>query len=73
MTVNHLDPKTRALILFAVACKSQDSMAMKYHFFRSKEIGCTSEELMAVVDLMRKEKIHFRREIEDVFKELLVV
>jgi len=48
-------------------------MAMKYHFFRSKEIGCTSEELMAVVDLMRKEKIHFRREIEDVFKELLVV
>jgi hypothetical protein len=45
---------------------------MKYHFFKAQEIGCTSEELKAVVDLMRKEKIHFRREIEYVFKELFV-
>jgi hypothetical protein len=48
-------------------------MTMKYHFFRAKEIGSTSEELRAVVDLMRKEKIRFRRESEDVFKELFVV
>jgi hypothetical protein len=47
-------------------------MTMKYHFFRAKETGCTAEELKAVVDLMRKEKIQFRREIEYVFKELFV-
>jgi alkylhydroperoxidase/carboxymuconolactone decarboxylase family protein YurZ len=72
MTVDHLDPKTRALILFAIACKNQESMTMKYHFFKAKEIGSTSEELRAVVDLMRKEKIRFRRESEYVFKELFV-
>ncbi len=72
MTVDHLDPKTRAFILFAIACKNQDSMTMKYHFFKAQEIGCTSEELRAVVDLMRKEKLRFRREIEYVFKELFV-
>lgn len=73
MTVDHLDPKTRTLILFAVACNNQEAMTMKYRSFRAKEIGCTSEELKAVVDLMRKEKIRLRREIEYVFEELFVI
>jgi alkylhydroperoxidase/carboxymuconolactone decarboxylase family protein YurZ len=73
MTTDHLDPKARALILFAIACKNQDSMTIKYHFFRAKELGCTSEELKAVVDLTRKDNTRYRREIEYVFKELFMI
>jgi len=73
MTTDHLDPKTRELVLFAIACKNQDSMTIKYHFFRGKELGSSAEELKAVVDLTRKEKTRYRREIEYVFKELFMI
>jgi len=68
-----LDPSIRELILFALACKAQDSMTIKYHFFEAQKLDCTMEQLNAVVEMMKKQKVKFRREIELTFKQLFMV
>lgn len=48
-------------------------MTIKYHFFEGTKLGCAPQQLREVVELVRKSKIRFRREIEYVLEELSMI
>lgn len=68
--IEPLEPKIKKLILFALACRNQDSMTIKHYYIRARKVGCSTEQLLSVIDLLRKQKIHFHQGTELVFKEL---
>ena len=59
-----LDLKTQRLILFTIACATQDSIVIRHHCFEARKLGRPLGQLKEVVELMRKNRTRFRRETE---------